>query len=252
MKYQQDLLITKREQLSLNCFLLCLQSPNTLGEILPGQFVNVLVEDIANRILRRPISIHDVDYNTNTITIVVQSVGQATKKLSTYRVGEKLNVVFPLGNSFPINENRPLLIGGGVGIAPLYYLAKKYLENGKKVSILMGARSENQLYLIDKYRQIADLFISTEDGSKGEKGLVTQNSILQENFSAYITCGPTPMMRAINEQAIKREIPCFVSLENRMACGIGACLCCVTPTKQEGNVCVCTEGPVFSANDLKW
>lgn len=123
---------------------------------------------------------------------------------------------------------------------------------GKRVSILIGAKTKEQLFLVDKYREVADVYLSTEDGSVGEKGLVTENSIMREKFSAYITCGPTPMMKAISKVAIDKNITCYVSLENRMACGVGACLCCVTDTKQRGNVCVCTDGPVFEARDLNW
>ncbi|MBR1626155.1 MAG: dihydroorotate dehydrogenase electron transfer subunit [Bacteroidales bacterium] len=252
MKYQQDLMIEKKEFLNKNNFLLILKSRTSLPEILPGQFVNILVHDVADRLLRRPISIHDADYSSDTISVVVQKIGKATEKLSLVNEGEVLNVVFPLGNSFSVEEKRPLLVGGGVGTAPLYYLAKKYYERGIRPVVLIGARTKEQLFLIEKYSSIADVYISIEDGSAGEKGLVTDNSILQKEFSAILTCGPTPMMKAVNKEALKKNIPCYVSLENRMACGIGACLCCVSDTVNEGNVCVCTKGPVFDANDLKW
>ena len=252
MKYQQDLLVTGKELLNKNNFLLELQSSTPIGDIFPGQFVNVLVEHIPDRLLRRPISIHNVDFTTNTITVIVQKIGKATNKLSAIREGDKLNVVFPLGNYFPMKEKQPLLVGGGVGTAPLYYLAKTYYDKGTKPTMLIGAKTKEQLFLIDRYKQIADVHISTEDGSVGERGLVTQNSIMNQSFSAIITCGPTPMMKAISMEAEQRQIPCYVSLENRMACGIGACLCCVTDTKSDGNVCVCVEGPVFNAKDLKW
>lgn len=251
MKYQRDLYIKDYKQLSSTLFMMCLGSEEELKEIKAGQFVNILVENVRDRICRRPISIHDVDYKQNTITVIVQMVGDATKRLSEYKVGERLNVVFPLGNSFPLVDNA-LLIGGGVGTAPLYYLAKKYKEMGKKVSILIGAKTKQQLFLIDKYREVCDVYISTEDGSMGEKGMVTSNTIINKDFSTFITCGPTPMMKAVSKLAMERNIDCYVSLENRMACGVGACLCCVTDTKKDGNVCVCTEGPVFNAKDLKW
>ena len=250
MKYQKELVVFKKEKLNPACFLLELKSEEPLCEILPGQFVNILVKGVAERLLRRPISIHDVDYKTNIISLVVQKAGLATEKLSLINEGDKLDVVFPLGNSFPTEENHPLLIGGGVGTAPLYYLAKTYYNKGIKPTVLIGARTEDQLFLIDKYITVADVYFSTEDGSIGEKGLVTTNSIMNGSFSAILTCGPTPMMKSVADVAAKKQIPCFVSFENRMACGIGACLCCVTDTKSEGNVCVCTNGAVFDSKEL--
>lgn len=252
MKRQEDLLVISNTELNKNCFLLKLKTETSLSDIMAGQFVNVLVKDVQDRILRRPISIHDVDMENNILSIVVQKVGKSTNKLSEIKAMDKLSVVYPLGNSFPMDEKRPLLIGGGVGTAPLYYVAKKYNDQNIRPTILIGAKTKEQLFLIDKYEQVADVKISTEDGSIGEKGLVTTNSILEEEFSAYLVCGPHPMMKAVYEMASKKDIKCFVSLENRMACGIGACLCCVTDTKDMGNVCVCTYGPVFDANEIKW
>ena len=250
MKYQKELLVYRKENLNPACFLLELKSTKPLCDILPVQFVNILIKDVAERLLRRPISIHDVDYNANTVSVVVQKIGLATEKLSLINEGDKLDVVFPLGNSFPTEEKCPLLVGGGVGTAPLYYLAKTYYNKGIKPTVLIGARTKDQLFLTDKYKTVADVFISTEDGSIGEKGLVIANSVMDESFSAILTCGPTPMMKAVANMAEKKQIPCFVSLENRMACGIGACLCCVTETKSEGNVCVCTRGAVFNSKEL--
>lgn len=252
MKYQQDLLITKKEFLNPTNFLLRLQSSKSLCPILPGQFVNILVENVPERMLRRPISIHDVDYSSNEISIIIQNIGKATEQLSLVQQGDKLNVVFPLGNGFPTQTANPLLIGGGVGIAPLYYLSKIYHKKGIKPTVLIGARTKQQLFLIEKYRQVANVFVTTEDGSSGVKGLVTTHPILSKPFSAILTCGPTLMMKAIANIARTKNIDCFVSLENRMACGIGACLCCVTNTITEGNVCICTRGPVFNANEIKW
>ncbi len=251
MKYQKELLVTKKTVLNPMCFLLHLKSEEPLCNIQAGQFVNILVKDIADRILRRPISIHDVDYTNNEIIVVVQKIGKATTKLSLINEGDKLDVVFPLGNSFPLIGEKPLLIGGGVGTAPLYYLSKKFNENNIRPTILIGAKTKDQLFLIDKYSAVADVYISTEDGSVGEKGMVTTNSILNQQFTSYLTCGPAPMMKAIAIEAQKRGVDCYVSMENRMACGIGACLCCVTATTK-GNECVCTAGPVFNANDIKW
>lgn len=251
MKYIEDLTIIENTALNPYYFLLRLQSKNKLPDILPGQFVNVLVKDVSDRILRRPISIHNVNYEKNSFSLVVQKIGKATNKLSLCKQKEELSTVFPLGDSFPLNFKKPLLIGGGVGIAPLFYLAKCYNEKGIRPYVVYGAKTKEMLFSLEEFSKVSNLFISTEDGSKGEKGFVTQNSVLEKNdFDCILTCGPTVMMKAINEIAKKKDIPCYVSLENRMACGVGACLCCVVDTNK-GNVCTCTEGAVFNAKDLK-
>lgn len=251
MKHLEEFTVENNISLNRDCFLLALKSPISLQEIKPGQFVNVEVKDVADRILRRPISIHDVDLEKNILYIVVQKVGKATKKLSSVNKGEQLSIIFPLGNGFSTEGEKPLLIGGGVGTAPLLLLAKEFRRKEITPTILIGARTNEQLFLTNRYNAVGNLSISTEDGSVGEKGLVTANSILNNDFDVVYCCGPTPMMKAVSEWAKERNIKCYVSLENRMACGIGACLCCVNETKDGHNVCVCTEGPVFNSMDIK-
>lgn len=251
MKHLEEFTVENNISLNRDCFLLALKSPISLQEIKPGQFVNVEVKDVADRILRRPISIHDVDLEKNILYILVQKVGKATKKLSSVNKGEQLSIIFPLGNGFDIEGEKPLLIGGGVGTAPLLLLAKEFRRKEITPTILIGARTNEQLFLTNRYNAVGNLSISTEDGSVGEKGLVTANSILNNDFDVVYCCGPTPMMKAVSEWAKERNIKCYVSLENRMACGIGACLCCVNETKDGHNVCVCTEGPVFNSMDIK-
>lgn len=243
---------TVEENIALNpyCFLLKLVSNVSLKDIKAGQFVNIEVKDIQDRILRRPISVHDVDYEKNILYLVVQKIGKATNKLSKIKKGESLSIVFPLGNGFEIKGQKPLLIGGGVGTAPLYLLAKKFYDKGIEPKIIIGARTNEQLFLTNRYNALGQLSISTEDGSVGEKGLVTSNTLLQSDFDIIYTCGPTPMMKAVALFAEKNNKPCYVSLENRMACGIGACLCCVNENKDGHNVCVCTDGPVFNAKEI--
>lgn len=251
MKHLEEFTVENNISLNRDCFLLALKSPISLQEIKPGQFVNVEVKDVADRILRRPISIHDVDLEKNILYIVVQKVGKATKKLSSVNKGEQLSIIFPLGNGFSTEGKNPLLIGGGVGTAPLLLLAKEFRRKEITPTILIGARTNEQLFLTNRYNAVGNLSISTEDGSVGEKGLVTVNSILNNDFDVVYCCGPTPMMKAVSEWAKERNIKCYVSLENRMACGIGACLCCVNENKDGHNVCVCTEGPVFNSMDIK-
>ena len=149
-------------------------------------------------------------------------------------------------------EQKFLLVGGGVGIAPLLFMGEAMLQLGVRPTFLLGARSKSDLLRLDAYRACGTVYVTTEDGSEGEKGFVTQHSILQrEKFDNIAVCGPKPMMMAMARYAREAQIPCEVSLENMMACGLGACLCCVEETK-DGNVCVCKEGPVFDVEKLKW
>lgn len=234
-------------------FLLRLKSAESLPKIHPGQFVEVRI-DGADVLLRRPISVHYVDYSDNELWLLVMKVGRGTIHLSDIKPGIRINVMFPLGNGFSLNEDchKNLLIGGGVGVAPLLYLGAELKKQGKEVTFLLGAKRKLDLQrIIDDYSKFGEVFISTEDGSWGEKGFVTQHSVLTKHFDFIYTCGPTPMMKAVAKYAKKNNIQIEVSLENRMACGLGACLCCVEDTK-EGHKCVCTEGPVFNVNELKW
>jgi len=181
-------------------------------------------------------------------------VGDGTKTLAATPIGKKVNMILPLGNNFskPESSDKVLLIGGGVGVAPLLMLGKEIKEQGLKVTFLLGARSAKDLLELDEFIKYGEVFTTTEDASAGEKGFVTQHSILQkENFTRIYTCGPKPMMQAVAKYASLKNIECEVSLENSMACGIGACLCCVEDTV-DGHVCTCTTGPVFNIKKLKW
>lgn len=241
-----------------NKFLLKLQSATSLPKMLPGQFAELRVDHTAGVLLRRPISINYVDTETNEIWFLVQQVGPGTRGLANLKEGDTVNVVLPLGNGFtlPVDKNKKvLLVGGGVGTAPLLYLAHELKAMGldeKQITFLFGARTFNDLTEIEEFKKYGSVYITTEDGSMGEKGLVTQHSVLNTLTLDWIyVCGPTPMMKAVAKYAHKNEISCEVSLENKMACGLGACLCCVESTPK-GNLCVCKEGPVFNINQLSW
>lgn len=223
-----------------------------MPDMLPGQFVQVLVENSSHTYLRRPISINFLDKEKNELWLLIRGAGEGTKKLLHTENGEIINIVLPLGNGFSINSGRVLLVGGGVGVAPLLYLGKILKEQGTDVAFLLGARSKEDLLQTEEFAKYGPLFLSTEDGSMGEKGLVTSNSAMQADYDIIQCCGPQPMMKAVAKIAKQRGIECEVSLENMMACGLGACLCCVEDTVSSGNVCVCKEGPVFNINELKW
>ena len=218
----------------------------------PGQFVQVQSPAKDNTFLRLPISINNVE--DGQLWLMVQMIGDGTKALGALREGDRLNLVLPLGNGFSTDKakGKILLVGGGVGIAPLLYAGKKLKDQGAEPVFLLGARTASGVLERELFEQIGRVLITTEDGSLGERGFVTQHSaLLQEKFDKIMVCGPKPMMMAVARYAKSSDTDCEVSLENMMACGLGACLCCVEKTVK-GNVCVCTEGPVFNINQLTW
>jgi dihydroorotate dehydrogenase electron transfer subunit len=234
--------------------LLRLQSGQPLPDIAPGQFVQVRVDGSPSTYLRRPISIHDVGFEQNEITLLVQQVGEGTRHLAAVNEDDTINMVLPLGNGFTLPEKgeKCLLVGGGIGIAPLYYFAKVLGEKGIRPTLLLGGKTKADLLRLTDYQQLGETFVTTEDGSLGEKGFVTQHSVWQkQSFDKIYVCGPKPMMKAVAKLAAEKNVWCEVSLENLMACGLGACLCCVEDTV-DGHVCVCKEGPVFNTRRLKW
>ena len=255
-KYILDLELAAVERLHERYVLLkATDRTQPLPDMLPGQFAQLQIEGSKQTFLRRPISIHFVDKKQNQVWFLVQTVGEGTRQLARMQAGDRLNVILPLGNGFTMPADasaRVLLVGGGVGVAPLLYMGALMREKGLEPTFLLGARSAGDLLQLDKFRTLGRVFVTTEDGSEGEKGFVTQHSLLQqEKFTQISVCGPKPMMVAVARYAKSAGIPCEVSLENMMACGLGACLCCVEDTEM-GNVCVCKEGPVFDIKKLKW
>lgn len=254
-KHLLDLTVNSVEPLHERYVLLKLTHESPLPPMLPGQFAEVRVDNSPNTFLRRPISINFVDEERNELWLLVATVGDGTRRLAQLRAGDSLNCVLPLGNSFTMPRDagcRLLLVGGGVGVAPLLYFGKKLSDGGCEPTFLLGARSAKDLLLLSEFRKYGRVFVTTEDGTAGERGFVTQHSLLQnEQFDQISTCGPKPMMMAVARYAHKAETECEASLENMMACGLGACLCCVEKTT-EGNLCVCKEGPVFNTKKLIW
>ncbi|MBQ0029124.1 MAG: dihydroorotate dehydrogenase electron transfer subunit [Bacteroidales bacterium] len=254
-KHIIDFEVSSNEEVGNNAILMKLHCPTPLPEIKPGQFVEVRIDNEPNVFLRRPISINYIDKKANEMWLLVQKVGKGTNKLGTLQKGDTLNCVVPLGNGFDTKAaqgKKVLLVGGGVGVAPMLMLGSTLKEEGTEPTFLLGARTKNMLLEKELFEQTGRLLVTTEDGSLGEKGFVTNHSVLSnEKFDKIYVCGPTPMMKAVAGYAKKAGIDCEVSLENKMACGLGACLCCVTET-QEGHKCVCTDGPVFNINELTW
>ena len=254
-KFIADFVVVENQRQTYEFVILTLQYPGSLPVMYPGQFVEVKVEGSSETYLRRPLSIHDVDYSNNTLKLLIQEVGEGTRLLSSLRPGDKINLIFPLGSHYSLPSSKNvLLVGGGCGVAPLLFLGRYLKQNGIIPRFLVGARSADQLVELEAYRKLGEVLVTTEDGSRGTKGFVIHHPVMktyEPDFDWIYTCGPEPMMKVLARYAKDRNIVCEVSLENMMACGIGACLCCVAPTV-DGNKCTCTDGPVFNAKYLKW
>jgi len=219
----------------------------------PGQFITVYSKD-GSRLLPRPISICETDPEEGRLRIVYRIAGAGTKEFSAYESGDSIEIMGPLGNGFPLEGENVFLIGGGIGIPPMLELAKNL--NCEKQMIL-GYRDEN-LFLRDEFEAYGEVFVATEDGSVGTKGNVL-DAIRENGLTADVmyACGPTPMLRALKQYAEEHNIRCYISLEEKMACGVGACLACVCKTKEVDhhsnvhNKRICKDGPVFLAGEVE-
>ncbi len=211
----------------------------------PGQFINIKIDGFY---LRRPISI--CDYNENTITIIYKVVGEGTEVMSKMNAGEKLDVLCGLGNGFDTSKSldKPVLIGGGVGVPPMYNLCKKLIAEGKKVTVILGFNKKEEIFYEDEFKKLgADVKVTTVDGSYGIKGFVT-DALKDTEYSYFYTCGPMPMFKAIENTATTSG---QYSFEERMGCGFGACMGCSCKTKY-GNKRICKDGPVLTREEIIW
>lgn len=252
-KFAMDFLVVENRRIHHNYSLMKLSPEGAMPEIRPGQFVQVEIPSSKTTYLRRPISVNDV--TADALWLLVRRAGDGTRALTETPEGSRINLILPLGNGFtlpaPDEKGRVLLCGGGVGVAPMLYWGKVLAEAGYAPEFLLAARSADDLLELDMFRQVGPVHVSTDDGSAGEKGVATLNSVLKApgRWARIYCCGPQPMMKAIAKVADGLGAECEVSLENTMACGLGACLCCVENT-DKGHVCVCTEGPVFNTKRL--
>ena len=254
-KYSLQFTLLSTQELGAGNYLLRLFLPQEQGEfplMAPGQFVQVAVPG-GMVLLRRPISICNACRESRELWLLIGRVGRGTSILTTLAEGTKLDLLIPLGNVFSLEGARqPLLVGGGVGIAPMYFLAKAFREHGIRPSILLGGRTAAHIVLREELSLLGDVYCTTDNGELGVHGRVTDHPILRDGtFDRIYTCGPRVMRLAVAKIAEQRGIDCEVSLENTMACGIGACLCCVEDLVGLGNTCVCTEGPVFNSRLIK-
>ena len=213
----------------------------------PGQFVNILLE---GKFLRRPISVCDV--NGDELTIIYKVVGEGTEQMAAYGAGVKLDVLTGLGNGYDtsLTGDEPVLVGGGVGVPPLYLLAKTLAAEGKKVKVICGFRTADDAILCDEFKALgAELTVATEDGSMGIKGFVT-TAMQDMTYTHVCTCGPEPMLKAV-WRTTPEGIDGQFSFEERMGCGFGACMGCSCKTIT-GYKRICKDGPILMKNDILW
>ena len=256
-KVKETLTVISQEEIEKNIFSLWLQTDEIAVNAHPGQFISLYTGDGA-KLLPRPISICEIDKENRRLRLVYRMTGAhtGTEIFSKMSTGDKIEALGPLGNGFPLGEaegKKVFIIGGGIGIPPMLETAKQL--NAKKTAVL-GYR--DKLFLNDEFEKYADVYIATEDGSAGTKGNVL-NAIKEQALSADVifACGPTPMLRALKEYAAENNITCWISMEERMACGVGACLACVCKSKdvdahsQVHNKRVCKDGPVFLSTEVE-
>ena len=253
MKFDEIAVVDSQTQLSDGIFDMWITTENVAKEAVPGQFISVYTKD-ASKLLPRPISICEV--RGNKLRIVYRVAGAGTAEFSAYEAGEEIHILGPLGNGFPLDNmegKKAILIGGGIGIPPMLELAKQ-LKCDKE--IVLGYRSSDT-FLDKELEALGNVTIASDDGSIGTHGTVI-DAIKANNITGDVifTCGPTPMLRAIKAYAAENNIKAWVSLEEKMACGIGACLACVCKSTEVDdhsmvhNKRICKDGPVFNATEV--
>lgn len=255
-QYREEAKVLRQEMLEKDIYSLTLATENIAVEAVPGQFVSLYTKE-GSKLLPRPISICEVQ--DNVIRLVYRVVGYGTTEFSGYREGDTVSLLGPLGNGFTLKEKKAVLVAGGIGIPPMVELAKQLRQEYPSLSVtaVLGYRDSNT-FLVDDIRKYADVIIATDDGSMGVKGNVI-DAIRQQNIDAEIfyACGPTPMLRGLKSYAEGAGIEAQISLEEKMACGIGACLACVCKTKDVDehshvhNARICKDGPVFDSREVE-
>ena len=242
---KSDYTIIENRLLARNTYMMVLRGDSTQFTA-PGQFMNVSVEGFY---LRRPISV--CDWSPSTVTMIYKTVGRGTEKMASLKEGTALNILTGLGNGYDLSTSgdRPVLIGGGAGIPPLFRLAKELIREGKKPQVILGYNSKDEVFFEDEFIAIgADVTVTTADGSVGIKGFVTDALKQMEGLTYFYACGPIPMLKAI---CTGTDLDGQLSLEERMGCGFGACMGCTVITAS-GAKRVCKDGPVFRREELGW
>lgn len=257
MKVYSDCFIEHVATLQDGIVELTFRSPEISAEAVPGQFVAVYCKD-GSRLLPRPISICDTDSEKETVRLVYRIAGKGTAEIATFQTGEFVTIMGPLGNGYSdFNCENAVLFGGGIGIPPMLKLAKKMAAEGKLSAVVLGYRNKDT-FLLEEFEKLGKVIVSTDDGSLGTKGTVIDALRANEvPMDAIYACGPMPMLRGLKHFAEEKKVKAYISLEERMACGIGACLGCVVKSKEidhhshVNNKRICVEGPVFLAEEVE-
>ena len=236
--------VTENRKIAKNTYLMVLKG-DTSGITASGQFINIKLDGL---FLRRPISVCDCE--SEAVTIIYKVVGVGTEQMAKIKAGEMLDVLTGLGNGYDLSKSgdHPLLLGGGAGVPPMYMLAKQLLKEGKKVSVVLGFNTQEEIFFVDEFKAIGcDVTVCTADGSAGVKGFVT-DAMVNIDYTYFFTCGPEPMLKAIDKVAVTSG---QLSFEERMGCGFGACMGCSCKTKY-GNKRICKDGPVLVREEIIW
>lgn len=240
--------IVEHDKIARDTFRLVLQGSLAKKVKEPGQFVHIQVSK--DFYLRRPVSICEFNCERETMTLLYKVMGEGTEEMSRKCVGDVLDVLGPSGKGFPIDElkaRHALIVGGGIGVPPLYQLAKELYAKGIQVTSVLGFQSAEDAFMTKEFSELGEVRVTTNDGTLGHHGMVTD--VLEGTYDLYFACGPTPMLRAISHQM--EDTPGYLSMEERMGCGIGACLACVVPSNDEkGYQRICCDGPVFDAKEV--
>lgn len=253
MIIQDQMIVTSQKALGRNIYEMKLQGKLVDEISSPGQFVHIRVTGGFDHLLRRPISIASIDRKQQEMTIIYRAEGDGTKRLAMKEAGQIVDVLGPLGNGFPVEETAAgetaYLIGGGIGVPPLYELSKQLTAKGVRCVHILGFQSEDVVFYEEEFSALGDTHIVTVDGTKGTQGFVTNvMENLDDQFATFYSCGPMPMLHAV--QSMYENKKGFLSFEQRMGCGIGACFACVCKTTEETEAAyikVCSDGPVFPA-----
>lgn len=247
---KENLTVLSNENIAPRIYKMNLQGESVKTMLTPGQFVHLKVGNKKHPVLRRPISICNVE--ENVLTIIYRVEGQGTALLNEKRIGDEVDTLGPLGEGFPLQDKgTALLVGGGVGIPPLLYLAKKLRAKGVKVKTILGYRTSADIFLEKEFSELGEVIVTTEDGSRGVQGFVTDALPKAGDYQVFYSCGPKLMLRAVE---IAAASPGYISLEERMGCGVGACLACVcdkkAPFEGKAYVKACQDGPVFQTGEV--
>lgn len=249
MMEKETLLIISVKEIAKDTIEMVLQNAYIAKNAVPGQFLHIRVE---GHTLRRPISIACIDRDHLLVTILFKMVGDGTKQLAHYKKGMTIDAIGPSGNGFSwegLSMKTALLVGGGIGVPPLYFLGRELAQQGIDVLSVLGFQSKEQIFYEANFKDLGKNFIVTNDGSYGAKGFVTNGLDMIGNFDYYFSCGPVPMLAAVTKKLASHQG--FISLEERMGCGVGTCFACVIATDNEGGYKkICKDGPVFQTDEV--